>query len=183
MIQGQKTKLIAFEPDHWHYIGKWMSDPYYKYYFRNIPDVMTIAQLQAYPQVLNMNVFMIINEANEVVGMCTWDNVRILARTCCIGFLIDKEHSGKGYGKDSYMEFCHYLTQRLGLHKLTAKMAATEVETIGKAAYGAFTDEVLMRDEFFMDGKWHNEIWMSILDTEFAKQYEIYKAGKMRRDL
>jgi len=181
MIVGKKIKLVPFEPNHWAYICNWMSDPYYKYYFRNIPELLNVAQMQQYPQVMGMQVFMIVSDTNEVIGMATWDNVRILPRTCHIGFIIDKNFQGKGYTKEAFMEFCYYLTNRLGIHKLTAKIAECEEDTISKAMYGAFKDKNVIRDEYFMDGKWHNEIWISVLDHEFAKLYEIFKAGKLKR--
>jgi len=179
MIIGRKTKLIVFEPGHWTYLSKWMCDPYYKYYFRNIPEIMSINQLQQFPQFLNMNVLMILNEENNVVGMATWDNIRILARSCCIGFLIDNGYRGRGYAKDAFMEFIYYLTHRLGCHKLIAKIAEVEAETVSKAMYGAFKDVNIIRDEFFMDGKWHNEIWLNILDTEVNEVYAKFKRGEL----
>lgn len=179
MILGSKIKLIAFEPDHWVFISKWISDPYYRYYFRNIPELMTIQQMQAFPQVLGMNVMIILNYNNDVVGMATWDNVRILARNCCIGFLIDRDFKGLGYAKDAFMEFIYYLTHRLGIHKVIAKVAESEYETASKTVYGGFSDKNIMRDEFFIDGKWHNEVWLSVIDKEFAEKYDKFKKGEM----
>ncbi|MBP7209618.1 MAG: GNAT family N-acetyltransferase [Paludibacteraceae bacterium] len=181
MIVGKNTKLVAFEPEHWVYIHQWMSDDYYKFYFRNIPDNLTVAQMAEFPKILGMNVLMIANENNEIIGMATWDNVRLLARQCCIGFIIDKQFKGMGFAKDAFMNFIYYLTHRLGLHKLIAKVAKDEVETVNKTVYGGFKDQVVMREEFFMDGKWHDEIWLTVLDTEVAEVYNKYKNGELKR--
>jgi RimJ/RimL family protein N-acetyltransferase len=183
MIQGEKIRLIAYEQDHWVYLNKWMSDPYYKYYFRNIPEIMTAQQMMNAPQLLGLNVLMVVAQVegeDHIIGMCTWDNVRILARSCCVGFLQDKDYKGMGFMKEAFIEFIYYLTHRLGIHKVIAKVAECEAETASKAGYGGFTDKNLIRDEYFMDGKWQNEVWFSMLDKEFLPIYELFKKGELQ---
>lgn len=177
MIKGNKTHLVAFEQGHWPFIYKWMSDPIYKYYFRNIPHVMTQTQCANFSEIMGMNILMILeshpNEFGDcnVIGMATWDNVRMLARTCDIGFLIDKDFQGKGYTKDAFMHFMNYLFTRLGFHKVSAKVAEVEVKTSEKTKWGGFSDSVILRDEFFMDGKWQNDVLLSVLDYEFKERF------------
>lgn len=179
MIKGKKTHLVAFESGHWPYIAKWMSNAEYRYYFRNIPQVMGQAQYASFPDVMGMNVLMIVeSEKNEVIGMATWDNVRFLARTCDIGFIIDKDYQGKGYTKDAFMHFMNYLFSRLGFHKISAKVARKEFDTAGKSQWGGFTDSVILRDEFFMDGAWQDDILLSVLDHEFKQRFDKYIKGE-----
>jgi|SRR5882724_5190866 len=177
MLHGLKTKLIPFEPDYGASIAKWKNDPTYKYYFRNMPEELNNQQLAMFSQYMNMNVLMIIAE-DKIIGMATWDGVRILARTCCLGFLIDKDFQNKGYTKDAFMTFVHYLTSRLGFHKIIAAVAADENETQGKVLWGGFQEEGLSRDEFFLDGRWQDEIRFAVIDHDFKKRYEQYLNGK-----
>lgn len=179
MIKGNKTHLVAFEQGHWPYIAKWMGDPAYRYYFRNIPQIMTQAQCANFADVMGMNVLMIVeSQFNQIIGMATWDNVRMLARTCDIGFLIDKDFQGKGLTKDAFMYFMNYLFTRLGFHKVSAKVARKEYQTAGKSKWGGFADAVILRSEFYMDGEWQDDILLSVLDHEFRERFNKFKEGE-----
>ena len=179
MIKGRKTHLVAFEQSHWPFIQKWMSETDYKYYFKNIPQVMTMGECASFPQIMNMNILMILESANnQIIGMATWDNIRILPRTCEIGFLIDKDFQGRGYTKDSFMHFMNYLFSRLGFHKISAKVAKKEFDTSGKAMWGGFTDKLILRDEFYMDGIWQDDVLLSVLEDEFKERFIKFTQGE-----
>lgn len=178
MIEGFKTVLVAYEPEYWSIIQKWMSDPVYKYYFRNIPEIPNKAQLMNWPQLMNMNVLMVVaKDVNQIVGMVTWDNIRLLARSCDFGMIIDKEFQSKGYSKDALMCFLDYLISRLGFHKVSAKIAKSEIATNEKLRKFGFKDELVLRDEFYMNGKWHDDIKYSAIDYEFKQMFKDYLNG------
>lgn len=181
MMQGEKTILVPFEKWNAADIRKWHADPYYKFYFRNIPECLNIAQLEDFPRLMGMNMLMIYDrgqwEASFTnnfqaipVGMVSWDNVRYLARTCEFGVIVDKDSTGKHYGKESMGLFLNHLFNRLGFHKVSCNTASEASDTNAKTV-GAlgFKFESIIRDNFFMDGKWHDEKRFSMLDTEFRK--------------
>lgn len=178
MIFGKKVKLVAYEPGHWPYLSKWISDPAYKFYFRNIPMVMKVSELENFPQVMHMNVLVVLNEENNPIGIATWDNVRVLARSCDMGLLIDSDGQGKGYTKDAYMAFMNYLVNRLGFHKVIANCAFQEKATISKCEWGGMKPEGVMREHFYLDGKWHDEMRLSVLEHEFRERYNRYIQGE-----
>lgn len=179
MIIGEKIILVPFEKWNAGDIRKWMSDPYYKFYFKNMPEMLSAAQLEEFPRMMGMNVLMIYERGHWEasgpghfqpipIGLCSWDNVRLLARTCELGIIIDKEASGKHYGKEAIFKFLDYLFNRLGFHKVSAHTAVEAEGTNDRcdSAVG-FKLESIVRDNFYMDGKWHDEKRWSILESEF----------------
>lgn len=179
-IIGIKTRLVPFDTTnqaHAACLEKWTTNQNYKYYFKNIPEIFTFHQLSQFPLLLNMNVLMIEAEG-QIVGMATWDNVRVLPRSCEMGFLIDKDFQGKGYTKDAFMFFLNYLFSRLGFHKVSAKVAANEFNTVGKSVWGGFTHHAILKDEFYLDGKWQDDVLLSVLDHEFKERFNLYLNGE-----
>ncbi len=178
MIESFKIRLIPYEPEYWPILEKWMSDPAYKFYFRNMPEILNKNQLMVFPQLMNMNVLFIQEkEMGNFVGMATWDNIRLLAKTCQIGFLIDKDFQGRSLTREAYMTFVHYLFSRLGFNKVIAIAARSEAPTIGKGLTAGFKEEAVLKDEFYMDGKFHDELRLCAFNKEFLKEYERYLKG------
>lgn len=179
MIIGEKVVLVPFEDWNAGEIRRWMSDPYYRFYFKNMPEMLNAAQLRDFPKIMGMNVLMIYDRGQweasfteqftpTPIGLCSWDNVRFLAKSCELGIIIDKDASGKHYGREAIFLFLDYLFNRLGLHKVSAHTAAEANDTNTKAMeVVGFQFESIVRDNFYMDGKWHDEKRLSILDSEF----------------
>lgn len=185
MIEGKKIVLVPFEKANATEIRAWMADPYYKFFFKNMPEMLNEDQLKEFPRIMGMNVLMIYDRgqwysANNGVthfnpaalGMCSWDNVRYLARTCEMGIIIDKNFSGQHYGKESIFLFLDYLFNRMGFHKVSAHTADEAKETNEKCldAVG-FKLEGTIRDNFYLDGEWKDEKRWSLLQDEFNELY------------
>lgn len=180
MPPSQKISMVAFEPDHWRFVYQWMTDPSYKKYFRNMPSVFTVAQMAAFPQMTGMNVLMFFDPElpQSCIGMATWDNVRIVQRSCEIGFLVDKNFQSSGYTRDAFLNFMKHLFHDLGFHKVTANVVDGDKVTTTRLDRAGFFKEGIMRDHALLDGKWVSEAKYSILDREFAEWYSKYERGE-----
>lgn len=190
MIEGEKVVLVPFEEENGADIERWMSDPYYKFYFKNMPEMLNRAQLKVFPGCMGMSVFMIYEKGQYFaapqmgfrpipLGLVSWDNVRLVAKTCEIGFIIDKDWSAKHLGKESLFLFLNYLFGRLGFHKVTGVIAEQATDTEAKLAQNAgFKFEGIVRDNFYLDGTWHNEKRYSILETEWKERFKKYQEGE-----
>lgn len=180
MIESKRLILVPFEEFNWVDIQKWISDPYYKFYFKNIPDCFTRQQFMNFPNQAGINCFMIYEKGHyqgaidnnfvpEPIGLASWDNVRILPKTCDIGFIIDKNNeANKHYVKEGLYLLLDYLFNRLGFHKVGAITAVEAKDTSEKLCLtGGFKFEGVSRDHYFLEGKWHDENRYSILEHEF----------------
>ncbi len=187
MITGKKTVLIPYEPGHWANMQKWLYDDYYKFYFKNMPEMMTPEQLTKFPTLMGMNVLMIyekgqylgsqtLNFVPQPIGFVSWDNLRYLARTCDFGIVVDKDFSGKHLATEAVMLFLDYLFNRLGFHKVTACTAAEAEDTNEKSMkFLGMQYEGTSREHFFLDGKWHDEKRFSLLKDEFDLVYKNFR--------
>lgn len=178
MIRGKKTSLVAFEPSYGSVIQRWMSDRDYRFYFRNMPEVLSCDQYAMFPRIMNMNILMIIDPEGSIIGMASWDNIRFLARTCEVGFLIDKQAQAVGFTKDAWMAFADYLFNRLGFYKVSTKVALNQKRTWEICKWGGFRNEGILEREFYMDGQHHDEIRLILFQDEFNKRLEKYKKGE-----
>lgn len=179
MIEGSFVRLVAFEPQHGVKIYDWMNDPAYLNYFRNMPLALSIGDCSNFPQIMGMNVLMVVEKrSSKVIGLVSWDNIRALAKTCEIGILVDKDAQGAGVTKDAFMHFLWYLCQRLGFHKVSANVVALDSPTVSKCKWGGMIQEGYRKEYFFLNGRWHDEIILSVIDREFAKRFKRYREGE-----
>lgn len=186
MIEGKKIILAQFESWNASSIQEWQADPYYKYYFKNMPELLTESQLTDFPRLMGMNILIIYERGEwyatkrgithfypKPLGLCSWDNIRILARTCEFGILIDRHVSGQHYGKEAIFLFLNYLFNRLGFHKVSAHTAEEAKDTNEKCMKAlGMTEEGIIRENFYLDGQWKNEKRWSILQNEFNEIYQ-----------
>ncbi len=74
-------------------------------------------------------------------------------RCATIGIALGREHIGRGYGTDAMRVIVAYAFREMGLHR------------IQKAG---FVEEGRHRDAVWHDGRWYDEVMMSVLDHEWA---------------
>lgn len=186
MLTGERVILIPFDKSNWVSINKWIYDPYYKYYFKNMPEMLTQSQMSDFNILMCMNIFMIYDKGMyeglkflqgtpEPIGMISWDNIRLLAKTCDFGMLMDKDYSGNHYGYEAAVLVLKYLFHRLNFHKVTISTAEEEIDTCSKVLNKLGCKfEGMARDHFFIDGIWKNENRYSMLREEFDLLYNKY---------
>lgn len=189
MIKGKRVILVPFDKSHWSDIQKWMYDDYYKFYFKNMPEMLNPEQLGDFQRIMGLNILMIYDrgqyEASLIHGFCalpvglvSWDNVRLLARTCDFGIVIDKDKSGQHYGAEASILLINYLFNRLGFHKICVATAEEAELTAEKAMKRlGFQFEGSARHHFYVDGEWKNEKRFSLLKEEFHQACDEYMKG------
>lgn len=177
-LEGGKLKLVAYEPEYWMALNRWVSDKAYKNYFRNMPIALTIDQMKNFSTIMNMNMLMVINkETDSVAGFVTWDNIRMLQRSCEFGMLIDKDSQHSGACHEAFLLALKHLFFSLGFHKVTANALGGDEEVSARLMRAGFQLEGVMRDHVWMDGKWYHEERYSILENEFRIWMDNYEKG------
>lgn len=87
-----------------------------------------------------------------------------------IGIIIG-EHNywGKGYGTEAVRMICHFAFDELRMHRLYAKVLASNPRALSMFTKCGFTTEGMEREAFFQNGKYWNIHLLGILDREFLK--------------
>ncbi|HEX3490750.1 MAG TPA: GNAT family protein [Streptosporangiaceae bacterium] len=89
-------------------------------------------------------------------------------RCATLGIALGREHIGRGYGTDATRVIVAYGFREMGLHRI--QLAVAPFNPAGIRAYqkAGFVEEGRHRQAVLHDGRWYDEVLMSILDHEFA---------------
>ena len=112
-----------------------------------------------------------------LVGHVSVFNIRAKNRNAIIGIALGREHHGHGYGTDAMRVIVGYGFRELGLHRIALSVA--EFNQAGIRAYekAGFTVEGRRRETVLHDGRWYDDVLMSILDYEWATSRGQREAG------
>ena len=105
-----------------------------------------------------------------LVGHVSVFSIRAKNRHAALGIALGREHIGHGYGTDAMRVIVGYGFRELGLHRI--ELTVSPFNQAGIRAYekAGFTEEGRQREKVLHDGRWYDEVLMSILDHEWAAQ-------------
>lgn len=92
-------------------------------------------------------------------------------RCATLGIALAREHIGRGYGTDATRVIVDYAFREMGLHRI--QLAVAPFNRAGIRAYekAGFVEEGRHRDAVWHDGRWYDEVLMSLLDHEWAARH------------
>jgi RimJ/RimL family protein N-acetyltransferase len=87
-------------------------------------------------------------------------------RCATLAIALGREYIGRGYGSDAMRVMVDYAFRELGLHRLQLGVAPFNPAGIRAYQKAGFTEEGRRRESVLHDGRWYDEVLMSILDHE-----------------
>ncbi|KAK5123957.1 hypothetical protein LTR85_002154 [Meristemomyces frigidus] len=91
-------------------------------------------------------------------------------RIATLGLVIqDKQHRGKGYGKEVLLWGLEYAFMELGLHRMQLEVYSFNEPAIQLYRKAGFVEEGRMRKVYFKGGEWYDVICMAILEEEWME--------------
>ena len=99
------------------------------------------------------------------VGLWGWQTKD---RCATIGIALGREHIGRGYGTDAMRVIVSYGFREMGLHRIQLGVAPFNPAGIRAYEKAGFVEEGRLRESVLHDGRWYDEVLMSILDHEWA---------------
>ena len=89
-------------------------------------------------------------------------------RCATLGIGLGREYVGRGYGTDAMRVIVGYGFREMGLHRI--QLAVAPFNPAGIRAYqkAGFVQEGRHRESVLHDGRWYDEVLMSVLDHEWA---------------
>jgi RimJ/RimL family protein N-acetyltransferase len=89
-------------------------------------------------------------------------------RCATLGIALGREYIGRGYGTDAMRVIVDYGFREMGLHRI--QLAVAPFNHAGIRAYekAGFVEEGRHRESVLHDGRWYDEVLMSVLDHEWA---------------
>ena len=89
-------------------------------------------------------------------------------RCATIGIALGREYVGRGYGTDAMRVIVSYGFREMGLHRIQLGVAPFNAAGIRAYEKAGFTEEGRFREYVLHDGRWYDEVLMSILDHDWA---------------
>jgi RimJ/RimL family protein N-acetyltransferase len=89
-------------------------------------------------------------------------------RCAAVGIALGRQHIGRGYGTDAMRVIVGYGFREMGLHRIQLGVAAFNPAGIRAYEKAGFTEEGRLRESVLHDGRWYDDVLMSILDHEWA---------------
>lgn len=108
----------------------------------------------------------------SLVGLIHLWGARPQDRCATLGIALAREHIGRGYGTDATRVIANYAFREMGLHRIQLQAASFNRSGIRAYEKAGFVEEGRRRAAIWHDGRWYDEVLMSLLDGEWATDVE-----------
>jgi len=172
-IIGERLYLSPFDPDDVEIYTKWaewmndraVGDTYGGHH--NLVSVSgakkTLEELKGYRFV------MVLMNDDVPIGHISLHDIDHMNRHAFIGIFIgDAEHRNRGYGAEAIRLVLDYGFKTLNLHNIMLSVHADNLAAIACYKKVGFTETGRRREWIFKDGKYIDNVYMSILAREFG---------------
>ena len=89
-------------------------------------------------------------------------------RCATLGIALGREYIGRGYGTDAVRVIVGYGFREMGLHRIQLSVAPFNPAGIRAYQKAGFVEEGRLREAVLHDGRWYDDVLMSVLDHEWA---------------
>ena len=110
--------------------------------------------------------------APALIGRIEYERLDPVARSAEVMILLgDKSSWGKGYGTDAMVALLRYLFHARNLHRAALSVLAWNERAIRSYEKVGFVREGRLRDDAYFDGRYHDQVVMGILRSEFDARW------------
>ncbi len=110
-------------------------------------------------------------ESGQLIGTIGLHRIDWKNRNAELGIAIwKKDYWGKGYGADAIKTLLKYAFHELNLHKIYLRVYDFNKRAMRCYEKVGFKKEGILREAFWRNGKWHDTIFMGILQSEFEQE-------------
>lgn len=118
----------------------------------------------------NVRLVTVCKESNKVVGVVYLTGIDWVSRSAEFSILIGcKDHQGKGAGKISTQAMLCHAFDDLGLNRIYLTVLTGNIRARSLYKSSGFSEEGVIREAVFKDGRHLDLILMSILASDFKK--------------
>ena len=113
----------------------------------------------------------VLKDNDKLIGNCGLMDTDYKDGTSTIGIFIgEEEYRGKGLGTEVINLLLDYGFNNLRLHNINLGVFSFNDRAISCYKKLGFKEYGRRHECYYLDGKWHDEIWMEILDEEYRKK-------------
>lgn len=172
MYYGEKVVLRSYREEDIDVALKYVNDKELKRYLvNNIPFPMTKWEEEEWVKSQKANSEGLYNfaiediESNKYIGGCGIQNVNWLVRVATVGIMIgDKDYWGRGYGTDAMKVLIDFIFNDMNMSKIRLSVFSFNERARKSYEKCGFEVEGVLKNEIFKDGKYYDEIIMSLFN-------------------
>lgn len=110
----------------------------------------------------------VLKENDELIGNCGIMDFNPIKGTGTLGIFIgEEENRNKGYGSEALEMLLNYGFNQLRCHNIDLGVFSFNERAINCYKKIGFKEYGRRKECYFLDGKWHDEIKMEILETDY----------------
>jgi len=106
--------------------------------------------------------------SEEMIGSCnfhTWIPKHFRAE---IGYALHEPYKNQGFMKEAMNYVLAYGFETMGLHRVEAMVGKQNIPSLKLMAHFGFTNEGVLRENYFRNDRFEDSISFSLLNTEYA---------------
>lgn len=171
---GEKVYLRILEASDIPTTQAWINDPEISEIMGYLPVKSQLQQKQWYEALINDQsrfVFAIcLLESKEHIGNVALGNVDYVNRNAAVSIFIMKTGiRGNGYGTEAMRLILWFAFDRLNLHRVYLRTSPEFVAAVRMYESLGFVQEGILREHYFVRGKYRDKIIYSMLRSEYSK--------------
>lgn len=171
MIRGKKARIRALEHDDLARIVRWFNDPEVRR-FITVRFPLSMTEEEGWWERLhdrkNDHIFAIEVEDGTHIGTIGLHSVDYENRRAVLGIAIgEKDHWGRGYGADAICAVLGWAFGYLNLNRVGLSVYEFNQRAIHCYEKCGFRREGVVRQNWYVDGQYHDKVVMGILRDEF----------------
>lgn len=171
-MKGEKVFLRILEKDDIPRTQKWIIDPEISAIMGYLPVFSLSHQLDWYDKISKAGdryIFAIcLNETNEHIGNIGLGNINWVHRHAMFNiFFAEKSNHSKGLGTEASRLILDFAFDRLNLNKVYLQTSEKFVAANKMYQKLGFSQDGILREHYYIDGKYEDKIIYSILKSEF----------------
>lgn len=176
MILGENVRLRPIEREDLPRYVAWFGDPEVRRHLTIYLPFSLAQEERWYERMLDGveggdNVLLAIETLEGVhIGNIGLHNIDWKDRSAELGIVIgEKSYWGRGYGARAIRTFLRVAFEEMNLHRVFLRVDSDNARGIRCYQKCGFQKEGLMRDAVFREGQYHDQLLMSVLESEVGR--------------
>lgn len=176
---GNFVKLQSLENEDYQLFSKWLRPSNVSALARGAQDFVTVEELEKDIKNGNTRYATVLTHEDEKIGFVSWQPQKYEGSYMIGGVIGDEKLWDKGYGAEAALLLLDYLFHYKNAHKVQFINGLYNLRSVRFLIKSNVKIEGILRDYFFLDGKYYDAVISSILRDE----YYAYDTDGFNRDM
>jgi len=174
MREGKKVRLRSLRNDDIMVLFEWINDPELIRFTNNYRPISEVEQRawfhSLYEQENQIVLGIEVRRGKKLIGTCGLYSIEWLNRKAEVRIKIgDKSYWGRGGGREAMELLVEFAFSDLNLRRLWLKVLPTNISALKLYKNVGFEEEGTLRDDLYIQGKYHDLIVMGLLRGNMKK--------------